>query len=56
MDPAPPRSYHTRLDTPDRLSPECIEADLRILIELVRSVDAERRLEAALEQAGPERA
>jgi Peptidase family M28 len=47
MDPTPPRWYHTRLDTPDRMSPECIEAGLRILIELVRDVDAEGCREAA---------
>lgn len=40
MDPTPPRWYHTRLDTPELLSPECIEAGLRILVELVRDVDA----------------
>ena len=34
------RWYHTRLDTPELLSPECIEAGLRILVELVRDVDA----------------
>jgi len=47
MDPAPPRWYHTRLDTPDRLSPACIEAGLRVVIELVRSVDAGEGFEAA---------
>lgn len=41
MDPTPPRWYHTRLDTPELLSPECIEAGLRIVIELVRGVEAE---------------
>lgn len=41
MDPTPPRWYHTRLDTPELLRPECIEAGLRVLIELVRTVDAE---------------
>lgn len=40
MDPTPPRWYHTRLDTPDRLSPECIEAGLRVVIEVVRTVDS----------------
>lgn len=40
MDPTPPRWYHTRLDTPELLSPECIEAGLRVLIELVQGVDA----------------
>ena len=41
MDPAPPRWYHTRLDTPELLNPACIEAGLQIVIELVRMVDAE---------------
>jgi hypothetical protein len=41
MDPALPRWYHTRLDTPELLNPACIEAGLQIAIELVRSVDAD---------------
>lgn len=40
MDPTPPRWYHTRLDTPDLLEPECIEAGLRIVIALAREFDA----------------
>ena len=47
MDPAPPRWYHTRLDTPDRLSPECIEAGLQVVIELVRTVDTGAGFESA---------
>jgi hypothetical protein len=39
MDPTPPRWYHTRLDTPELLDPECIEAGLAVLIELVREVE-----------------
>lgn len=39
MDPAPPRWYHTRLDTPDLLQPRCIEAALRVVVELVQAVD-----------------
>ncbi len=41
MDPAPPRWYHTRLDTPDLLRPECIEAGFEVMLELIRVVDAE---------------
>lgn len=41
MDPAPPRWYHTRLDEPDLLNPACIEAGLRVMLELIRTVDAE---------------
>ncbi len=41
MDPAPPRWYHTRLDTPDLLRPECLEAGLRVMGQLVRIVEAE---------------
>lgn len=33
MDPAPPRYYHTRLDTPENLRPEAIEAGISIMIE-----------------------
>lgn len=40
MDPAPPRWYHTRLDTPELLEPACIEAALRVMRQLVRRVDA----------------
>ena len=41
MDPTPPRWYHTRLDTPELLNPACIEAGLRVMLEVIRSVDAE---------------
>jgi hypothetical protein len=41
MDPAPPRWYHTRLDGPELLNPECIEAGFRVMLELIRTVDAE---------------
>lgn len=34
MDPAPPRYYHTRLDTPENLRPEAIKAGIEIMIEL----------------------
>lgn len=33
MDPAPPRYYHTRLDTPENLRPEAIKAGIEIMIE-----------------------
>ena len=41
MDPTPPRWYHTRLDSPELLNPECIEAALRVMLELIRTVDIE---------------
>ncbi|MBW2269939.1 MAG: M28 family peptidase [Deltaproteobacteria bacterium] len=41
MDPTPQRWYHTRLDTPDLLRPECLEAALKVMLELIRTVDAE---------------
>lgn len=33
MDPAPPRYYHTRLDTPENMRPEAIKAGIEIMIE-----------------------
>ena len=33
MDPAPPRYYHTRLDNPENLRPEAIEAGISVMIE-----------------------
>ena len=33
MDPAPPRYYHTSLDTPENLRPEAIKAGIEIMIE-----------------------
>lgn len=33
MDPAPPRYYHTRLDSPENLRPEAIKAGIEIMIE-----------------------
>lgn len=33
MDPAPPRYYHTRLDTPENLRPEAIKAGIEIMME-----------------------
>lgn len=33
MDPAPPRYYHTRLDTPENLRPEAIHAGIEIMVE-----------------------
>lgn len=33
MDPAPPRYYHTRLDTPENLRPEAIKAGIEIMVE-----------------------
>ena len=41
QDPTPPRWYHTRLDTPELLNPECIEAGMRVMLELIRTVEAE---------------
>ena len=43
MDPAPPRWYHTRLDRPELLEPDCIEAGLRVLLELVELLDSGAR-------------
>lgn len=39
MDPAPARYYHTRLDTPDILVPECIEKILSIILDAVFDFD-----------------
>jgi len=39
MDPAPPRYYHTRLDTPENLRPECIEVGIEIMIEALCMFD-----------------
>ena len=39
MDPAPARYYHTRLDTPDIIIPECIEKVLNITLEAVFDFD-----------------
>lgn len=39
MDPAPPRYYHTRLDTPENLRPEAIEAGIEIMIEAMCMFD-----------------
>ncbi|MCC8016558.1 MAG: M28 family metallopeptidase [Clostridiales bacterium] len=39
MDPAPPRYYHTRLDTPENLRPEAIEAGIEIMIEALCMFD-----------------
>ena len=33
MDPTPPRYYHTRLDTPELLIPEALEAGTKVLLE-----------------------
>lgn len=33
MDPTPPRYYHTRLDTPELLVPEAMEAGLEVILE-----------------------
>lgn len=39
MDPAPAKYYHTRLDTPDILVPECIEKVLGVILEAVFDFD-----------------
>ncbi len=39
MDPAPAKYYHTRLDTPDIIIPECIEKVLNITLEAVFNFD-----------------
>lgn len=41
MDPTPPRYYHTRLDTPESLEPEALEAGARILLETAFLYDEE---------------
>ncbi|MDE5995848.1 MAG: Zn-dependent exopeptidase M28, partial [Eubacterium sp.] len=39
MDPAPPRYYHTRLDTPENLRPDCIEVGIEITVEALCMFD-----------------
>ena len=39
MDPAPPRYYHTRLDTPENLRPDAIEVGLEIMVETLCMFD-----------------
>lgn len=39
MDPAPAKYYHTRLDTPEIIIPECIEKVLNITLEAVFDFD-----------------
>ncbi len=39
MDPAPPRYYHTRLDTPENLRPDCIAAGVEIMVEALCMFD-----------------
>lgn len=41
MNPDPPRYYHTRLDTPENLRPEAIEAGIEILCETLCMYDKE---------------
>ncbi len=41
MDPTPPRYYHTRLDAPDMLVPEALEAGAKVLLETVCLYDSE---------------
>ena len=41
MDPTPPRYYHTRLDTPDKLVPEALQAGAEVLLETVCLYDEE---------------
>ncbi len=39
MDPAPPRYYHTRLDTPENLRADCIEVGIEIVVEALCMFD-----------------
>lgn len=39
MNPDPPRYYHTRLDTVDRMRPECITAGIDIMVEALCTYD-----------------
>lgn len=39
MNPDPPRYYHTRLDTPENLRPECITAGIEIMCEALCMYD-----------------
>lgn len=41
MNPDPPRYYHTRLDTPELLRPECISAGIEIMCEVACMYDKE---------------
>ncbi|MBQ7202886.1 MAG: M28 family peptidase [Eubacterium sp.] len=41
MDPAPADYYHTRLDTPENLRPDAIEAAIEIMVEAVCMYDKE---------------
>ncbi len=41
MDPTPPRYYHTRLDTPDKLVPDALLAGAEVLLETVCLYDEE---------------
>lgn len=41
MNPDPPRYYHTRLDTPELLRPECISAGIEIMCEALCMYDKE---------------
>ena len=41
MNPDPPRYYHTRLDTPENLRPECITAGIEIMCETLCMYDKE---------------
>lgn len=41
MNPDPPRYYHTRLDTPELLRPECISAGVEIMCEAICMYDKE---------------
>lgn len=41
MDPTPPRYYHTRLDAPDTLVPEALEAGAKVLLETACLYDEE---------------
>ncbi len=39
MDPAPPRYYHTRLDTAENIRPDCIEVGVEIMLETLCMFD-----------------
>ncbi len=52
MDPAPPRYYHTRLDTADNLNPDCIRKALEVTLAAVARFDRDG-LEPQLPPSSP---
>ena len=41
MNPDPPRYYHTRLDTPENMRPECITVGIEVMCEALCMYDKE---------------